>query len=132
MGNILGIELTLVVLWHEMFLHVARHVEPQRKGEVCVHLFFEHSYHVEGVPHRVEAENMWQLLKACPFFSSYFLPTLRTSVHVVSFQSIFHSYLVQALIQVAHVCNLTAYGVEFLQSAAHVITVLITFLKGRQ
>ena len=72
-------------------LHVSRHVQLEREGEVSVHLddclhvdddeddgdevdvhlLFHHGDHVEAVAHRVESQNVWQRLKACSFFRSH-------------------------------------------------------------
>ena len=67
-------------------LHVSRHVQLEREGEVSVHLddcldvddddddahlLFHHGDHVEAVAHRVESQNVWQRLKARSFFRSH-------------------------------------------------------------
>ena len=55
----------------EIVLHVGRHVQLQRKGEVGVDLLFQHRDHVECVAHCVEAENLRELTKAGSLLRSH-------------------------------------------------------------
>ena len=50
----------------EILLHVGRHVEAEREGEVGVDLLLRHRHHVECVPHRVEAQDLGKALEARP------------------------------------------------------------------
>lgn len=62
---------TLIVLRHEVFFHIARHVQSQWERKVCVDFFFQHGQHVERVSHGVEAQNVRQLLEARPEFKKF-------------------------------------------------------------
>lgn len=50
----------------QVALHVVGHVEAQGKREVGVHFLLHHRHHVEGVPHRVEAQDLRKPLHARP------------------------------------------------------------------
>ena len=58
--------LLAVPLAHEEVLGVGGHVEAQREGEVGVDLLLHHGHHVEGVAHRVEAQDARELLETRP------------------------------------------------------------------
>jgi hypothetical protein len=59
-----------------------------------------------------------------PLLCTYFLPTLRTCIHVITFKGIFYCHFIQRLIQVTHVSNLTANSIKLFQSPADMFTVL--------
>lgn len=133
-----------MLLRHEMFLHVSRHVQSQWERKVSVNFFLKHREHVECVSHGVEAQNMRQFLEARPEFehsyiyihkinksqlpllSSDLLAALRASVHVVSLESVLDCDLVQTLVEIPHVCHLTPHCVEFLHVSAHVVAILMS------
>ena len=62
---------------------------------MSVHLLFEHGDHVESITHRVKAEYFGELTETGAFFGADFPRTFRTRVHVIPFERVFNSDLVE-------------------------------------
>ena len=107
----------------ECVLHVGGHVQAEGKGEMGVHLLLHHGDHVKAVPHGVKCKNIGQGFEASTFLSPYFGAALGAGVHVVAFQHVLHTHLLQTLVEAPHLCHLAPDRVELLRGGAHVPTV---------